>query len=414
MLVVLLLGSLGGVLRVMGQPDYPYQVPQYDFVDYKSSVLRFPGDKTAFSSLYAKMDAVLFQGMGQVNVVHIGGSHVQADIWSDRLRQRLQTSYPGARGARGMLFPFRMAKTNNPYNYNIEYTGEWESCKNLQTNRDCVLGLTGYSVTTRDSLTRVNLSFRGEDYPRYEFSRVRLFHDMDSSSFEARILVGGQAVPSRRVPSGGYTEYLLGSYTNVLQFEVVKKDSSQNHYTLYGISLDNDDPGYVVHSIGVNGASTGSYRRCKLFTQHLAALHPDLVVFSIGINVANTTEFDARSYEVNYDTLVMRVRAANPRAAILFTTNTDSYYKRKYPNKNAEKVRDVMVRLAQRHQGAVWDTYAVMGGLGSIKAWIRVGLANNDKVHLLRPGYELLADLLFNALMQDYDVHLRSLYQGQN
>jgi lysophospholipase L1-like esterase len=111
---------------------------------------------------------------------------------------------------------------------------------------------------------------------------------------------------------------------------------------------------------------------------------------------------------------VLRVRKANPRAAILFTTNTDSYYKKKYPNKNAEAVRDVMLRLARKHRAAVWDCYAVMGGLGSIKTWIGAGLANTDKVHLVKPGYELLADLLFNAVMQDYDLHLQQLYQNQN
>lgn len=412
-LAVLLAGLFcAGMLSA--QPDYPYLLPQYDFVNYAKNTLQFPGDKDAHAALYARMDDLLFKGQGQVNIVHIGGSHIQADYWSDRIRQRLQTAYPGIRGGRGLLFPFRMAHTNNPFNYFPDFTGTWEACKNVQANRDCTLGLSGYSVTTRDTLTRIGISFRGDDYPRYEFHRVRIFHDMDSSSFVPVVLVNGQPAPSRRNEALGYTLFELGSYISTLQMETRKMAPGQNHFTLYGISLDNSDPGFVYHAIGVNGASTASYRRCKLFTQHLTALEPDLVVFSIGINDANTTEFDARTYEVNYDTLVLRVRKANPRAAILFTTNTDSYYKKKYPNKNAEAVREVMLRLARKHRASVWDCYGVMGGLGSIKSWIGAGLAATDKVHLVKPGYELLADLLFNAVMQDYDLHLQQQYQQQN
>lgn len=412
-LLALLLPLLAAGL-LPAQPDYPYQVPQYSFVNYAQSKLQFPGDRDVNAALYGRMDDLLFKGIGQVNIVHIGGSHIQADYWSDRIRQRLQTAYPGVRGSRGLLFPFRMARSTNPYNYYTEYTGTWEACKNVQAHHTCTLGLTGYSVTTRDSLTRISIAFRGDDYPRYEFHQVRVFHDMDSSSYVPVLRVNGQPAPSRRNEALGYTLFELGQHVSTLEMETRKQAPGQNHFTLYGISLDNADPGFVYHAIGVNGASTSSYRSCQLFTQHLTALQPDLVVFSIGINDANTTEFNARAFETNYDTLALRVRKANPRAAILFTTNTDSYYKKKYPNKNAEAVREVMVRLARKHRGTVWDTYAVMGGLGSIKSWIGAGLAAADKVHLVKPGYELLADLLFNAMMQDYDLHLQQHYQHQN
>ena len=79
---------------------------------------------------------------------------------------------------------------------------------------------------------------------------------------------------------------------------------------------------------------------------------------------------------------------------------------------NAEKVRTSMLKLAKKHNAVVWDLFEVMGGLGSIKDWIAAGLANSDKIHLLKPGYELVGDLLFNALMQAYDQHLKTIYQA--
>ncbi len=146
----------------------------------------------------------------------------------------------------------------------------------------------------------------------------------------------------------------------------------------------------------------------------MKAILPDLVIFSIGINDANTTtaDFDGARYERNYDALVAMVRAANPDAAILFTTNNDSYYRRRYANKNAYKVREIMLKLAEKHNAAVWDMFGVMGGLGSIRTWIRAGYANGDRIHLLKPGYVLMADLMFNALMEPYDAHLQQLHRS--
>lgn len=399
--------------NVVAQADYPYLVDQHDFIRYDLNHLQFPGGEDALDPLYAKMDRLLFEGKGQINVVHIGGSHIQADMWSDRMRQRLQTFFPGVRGARGLLFPFKMAKTNNPYNYFPEWTGKWEACKNIHRNADCTLGLTGMSVTTRDSLATLRISFRGDGYPQYECKRVRVFHDMGPESFSLRIATPGVNAQVRTNEALGYTEFLLDKHVNAIDLEFFKTDVVQTHFTLYGLSLDNDDPGFVYTAIGVNGAATPSYRRCKLFPQHMEAVRPDLIIFSVGINDAHctTSEFDADYYARNYDTLVDWVRRANPDAAILFTTNNDSYYKRKYPNRNAEKVREVMLSLAQRHRAVVWDMYGVMGGLGSIRTWVQAGLANKDKIHMLKPGYVLLADLMFNALMEPYDAHLRSLHQ---
>ena len=395
-------------LNLYPQNDYPYATEHYPFVRYDLNELQFPGTDGEFQGIYQKIDRLLFQGEGQIQIVHIGGSHIQADMWSDRMRQRLQTFFPGVRGSRGLLFPFKMARTNNPYNYKPEFTGNWDACRCVTRATGCSLGLTGISVTTRDTLTTLKISFRGEDYPQYAFNRVRVFHDMVPESFEAFLPEGAPEHQRAIDQSGGATVFRLNQHENAIELEFRKTGDHQDHFTLHGIALESDDPGFIYHAIGVNGAATSSYLRCSLFTQHMAAISPDLVVFSIGINDANGPNFDQARYERNYDKLIARVKEANPNAAILFTTNNDSYYKRRYPNKNAEKVRAAMLRLAEKHGAAVWDMYGVMGGLGSIKKWETAGLANRDKIHLLKPGYIHVADLMFNALMKSYDDHLRA------
>jgi lysophospholipase L1-like esterase len=411
-LLLLQCGFLILSLGLFAQQDYPYAVTRYPFLNLEANQLIFPGADNALEKLFAKFDQILFTGKGQAQVIHIGGSHIQADMWSDRMRQRLQHFFPGTEATRGMIFPFNMAHTNNPYNYHTEYTGTWEACRNVQWNRACDLGLAGISVTTHDSTCRIKISFRGAGYPQYEFNALRIFQDMDSTAYTIRVVeASGNNVGTARLDEG-CMHFGLAGYQNSLELEIRKTAAWQNHYTLFGISLESDDPGFVYHSIGVNGAATKSYLRCNLLERQMKALSPDLVIFSVGINDANTTQFDSHLYERNYDSLVARVYRASPDAAILFTTNNDSYYQKKYPNKNADKVRASMLRLAKKHNAVVWDMFEVMGGLGSIKEWQAAGLANSDKIHLLKGGYELIADLMFSALMQAYEQHLRLIYQA--
>ena len=97
-------------------------------------------------------------GEGKIQVVHMGGSHIQADIYTHQLRKRFQELTPDMNGGRGMIFPFKIAKTNSPYNFSVAYNGNWEYCKSTQSDRTCKLGLTGIAVSTSDSSLRMTIN----------------------------------------------------------------------------------------------------------------------------------------------------------------------------------------------------------------------------------------------------------------
>lgn len=392
---------------VFAQGD-PFVIPEVSFIDPNANKLAFRGDSSAWMRYWSKLDRLVNEGQGQVNIVQIGGSHVQADMWSMEMRQRMQTMVPGIRAGRGFIFPYNMLKSNNPYWYNPEYTGSWTGVRNVVRADSSALGIGGASVTTRDSLTTLKVSFRGEVYPGYTFNRVKVLHRMDSSFVvEASSSDASLRIDRKVNERGGYTEFSYTGYTDTLQLRFVKTDSLQRQFTLYGIILESDDPGVIYHAAGINGASTTSWLRCQRFTEELALLKPDLIIFSIGINDAHDPDFNAARYERNYEQLISKASEASPGAAILLTTNTDSYIKRRTPNRNGEAVREVMLRLSAKYGCGVWDTFGVMGGQYSIRQWEDAGLAKRDRVHMTRAGYTLLGDLLFSAMMEKYADHLR-------
>ena len=148
------------------------------------------------------------------------------------------------------------------------------------------------------------------------------------------------------------------------------------------------------------------YLRCQNFTRDLRMLHPDMVIFGIGINDAAGKDFDTAAFRANYLSLIDSIRTINPDCAFIFITNNDSFRKvrrRKYEvNRNGLLAREVFYRLAKDTDGAVWDQFEVMGGLKSMDQWYKANLAQKDRIHFTLAGYQLIGNLFTNALFKAY------------
>jgi lysophospholipase L1-like esterase len=306
------------------------------------------------------------------------------------------------KGARGLIFPFNTVKTNNPWNYKVEYTGEWKGTRCVvKKDYDKPLGLTGISATTHDSISTMKIYYRPEEPMHYSYNRLRVYHNMDSSNYEVwiRELPLVEKIICDHV--NGFTEFDLQSSLDTVNliFERLSADTTKP-FTLYAIELLNSDPGIVYNSIGVNGAAFDDYLRCQLLEPQLAQHPPDLVIVSIGTNDANGPDFSTEKYEFNYRRFADIMRRLNPECALLFTVPNDNYFKYKYPQKNVAACREVIYRVAADYGAAVWDFYAIMGGFGSSQKWYLDKLMKNDRVHFTNEGYAIKGDLLSEAFLK--------------
>lgn len=393
-------------------PEYPFLEPQYDFVRYDLNRITHFKDSSLFEALYEKMDRLFERGEGKINIVQFGGSHVQADIHTGRLRTRLQTFYPGIKGSRGFLFPFKAAGTNNPYNYTVQYSGTWKSCRNVQSSANCPLGVAGISVSTADSLSGFTVFSDTRYAEAYDFNRFRVYHNTDNIAFDLQFgkpeLVDFMWTNTKE----GFTEFILNTYVDTLQLKITRSPHCSGEFTLYGFQLFTDDPGFVFHSMGVNGAAVPSYLKCNLLSQQLKELEPDLVIFSVGVNDAHGSNFSPAAFEANYEKFIAMVRAASPSTAILFVTNNDTYFRKKIVNPNAGPVREVMIKLCTKYGFGMFDLFNIMGGYGSMGTWDKNGLAASDRIHFTRAGYTLVGDLMFDALLKGYLNHVKQSDQN--
>ncbi|RLD77035.1 MAG: hypothetical protein DRJ07_15320 [Bacteroidetes bacterium] len=394
-------------VNIQSQNEYPLDINYYNFIHYKENKISFPGDSSNFKRLFQKLDTIILNGKSKISIVHIGGSHIQADVYSGRMRERLQTFYPGMNGGRGSVFPYRITKTNNPRSYSVYYTGKWIPCRNVERKKKCKLGLSGLSVSTFDPSASITIKLKSDSLVEYYFNKIRIFHENDSNVFQLSFS-GLEIEKVERNDSLGFSLFYLKKDYQQFKLQFLKENILQNQFVLYGISLENDDPGIVYHSVGVNGASFPSFLRCQLFEKQLAALKPDLVIISLGTNDAYTTKFVPDFYKSNYQSLINKIKRAAPESAILNTVANDSYLYRRYPNTNTQLAENVIYEVAKKNNCGVWDFFKIMGGLNSSSLWRQENLMINDMIHFNVQGYLLKGDLLFNAFIKSYDNYLSS------
>jgi lysophospholipase L1-like esterase len=385
------------------QGDYFMSIQKYPFINYNKNQITFPSDSNYFEPFYAKLDSIILFGEGKVNIVHIGGSHIQADIYTHQVRKHLQSLQYDMNGGRGIIFPYKMAQTNNPSNYKVSYTGEWEFCKNTKYQRTCELGLTGYSVSTTSKNANVKVDISADSTVEYKYNRVKVFHA--PTKFVLSVITPDSVYTSSYDTTNGYTEFILPQ-SNLFDLSIQNNDTLITEFKLFGFLFENDDAGIVYSTIGVNGAKLESFLYCNLYQQQIRTIQPDLVIFSVGTNDGNTKYFNEENYFNEYKLLIEKTREACPNTLIMITVPNDAYYYKRYVNKNTPLIRQQILRLANKENYAIWDFFSIMGGLNSSQKWYNYDIMRYDRVHFSRKGYLLKGDLFVTALLRGWEKNL--------
>lgn len=397
---------LAGSPDICGQDLHPIHIAKKDStsVKWKYNHLDFPGGRGTFDTLYTRLNAVGTDPQAQLKVLHIGGSHVQAGHFSGRMRTNLGQFSPQRPVGRGILFPFTMMNTNGPKDWQYESTGTWTFRRNIEIVPTLKLGISGASVNTNDTSATITFTTPAP------FESLLLFgSNLNDSLPFTPVLISGTDTIAPFIYTERSNEYVYtlpqAQQTCTLAFLYENTDSTSG-FAVRGIVPDPYADGIVYTESGINGAAVPSWLRCAEFENELQVLAPDLVIFGIGINDANVVKFNPEEFKQNYRKLIERIRRCNPDCAFIFITNNDCYLRvakrKKAVNRNTSIAEKAFIELAEEFNGAVWNAFQIMGGYGSCDKWVRAKLMQTDRVHFTAKGYELLGDLLFNSILEDY------------
>ncbi|WP_372746045.1 GDSL-type esterase/lipase family protein [Lutibacter sp.] len=382
-------------------------LPNYgDLIHMDSNVLLGADNSPNFNHFFSKLDSVYSGKKEKLHIFHIGGSHIQADIYSNKLRTYFQNMNEVSMGQRGFVFPFQLAHTNNPSNYSIKATKDkWKGYRNSVLRDSVAWGLAGVSAAFKDysDTIYINANYKSTIKKNYTFNKLRIFYNTWKNDYNVTVLDSNLVVSDTVDYQMMFREFSLSRAVESLNVGIQLKDSTNTNpeFLMMGMEFRNDNTGIEYTSIGVNGASFGSYKRSAFFEKQLTLYKPDLFIISIGTNDAYKpkAEFKEEEYKANYEAFIQMIQHINPDCAILLTVPNDNYYKKKYPNPNTAIQQQIILQLAKKYNLAVWDLYAVMGELGSSYKWYKHKLMQSDRIHFTYLGYSIKADLLLNALV---------------
>lgn len=390
---------------MQAQDTVHYKVPYtFSFIKNENNQIHNP---EALDTFFAKLVALKTNKNGVVNILHIGDSHIQADYLTGTTRTLLQKEFGNA--GLGLTFPGRAARTNESPAIYSSATGVWENNRISLSQNTLPTGIGGITLKTEQAGNALTIKTTLKDH---SFNRITLFFQKDFQSYN---LIVKDSTGMPLAMAGSFTEEahsnasrLVFPYAlNQVHLETVQSLPIQNHFTFFGISLENSNPGVRHHIIGVNGAKFKHYISSKELLQQVPVLNPDLIIISLGTNeAADHPNIDPKlGSQVN--TLVFELNKMNPHAIILLTTAPDSYIKKTRRNPGVQLINTKIIEIANNNNLPYWNLFEAAGGNHSADQWKRKELLQNDGIHFTKKGYDLQGHLLFEAIIKGYNEYVQ-------
>lgn len=393
----------------VAQDTIPYPKTGYDFIQAEANVIH---NSVSLSAFYEKLYQVKKIKQSTISIIQIGDSHTQADFASGTTRMLLQQEFGNA--GRGLVFPGRVGRTNEPSTIYSSSTGSWENKRIIYVNQPMPIGIGAMTLHTTDSKASILLKTKPIENINYGFNKVTFFFQKNFNSFN---LVIKDSIGQYLAYVGPYTvedsntsKIILPALTNQIEFQTLQSTSSQNQFTLFGINLENSKPGLLYHAIGGNGAKAKHYLEAAYFTEQTSELTPDLFIISLGTNEAVEHPYVDPKFINQLDTFVEQLKVKNPNALFLFTIPADFYKKKTRRNPGVEFIRNKIIEYADEHQYAYWDLYTVGGGTHSADLWKKNNLLQPDGIHFTKTGYQLQGSLLYEAIIKGFNEYVLYRY----
>lgn len=362
--------------------DSDAYLKHYSFLESSKNTLQ--NDKSALQAFYLKLLQLRNGLRDQVVIFHIGDSHIQSGYFSGTARSAMQKYFGNA--GRGLIFPNKLAKTNQPDDYQIS--------SNRSFNRiDKPRSLSGYTL---QNLGESELSIKTNAFFKIDcqFDQALIYADKNASlAFEKQ-----QGIKHLdRAELRDYSVHHL-SFSESANSTVITLPPSLRE--LYGISLERHEAGLLYHSMGVNGAGFYNLADSNAMFAQIALLKPDLLIISLGTNDAQG-KFRADVVRNNLNTFMANLKSEHPGVPVLFTLPPDSH-KNGRTNKDIGAIGKIIAEYAKAQDYAVWDLCEVMGGETSITKWRANSMAAKDYLHFTPKGYMLQGHLFYQAIIKGY------------
>ena len=168
-LVAILILSFGVKGQIIGIDTL--SPAEYPFINYEADTLI---NGIALLPFFNKLLKLEIGDTSQISILHIGDSHIQADMLTREVRKNMQWRFGNA--GRGLVFPLRVAGTNEPLDYRSSTNENWTVAKINGQNRQPEPGLSGISIQSGQGGAFIDITTSNHDDLDYAFDQVTLIH----------------------------------------------------------------------------------------------------------------------------------------------------------------------------------------------------------------------------------------------
>ncbi len=376
-----------------GEPSFGVDIPLYD-----------PGGRSLVPLYRALRRAEA--GEGQARILVYGASHAAADLFTNVIREQLQTRFGNA--GHGFIMPVR------PWRYyrhrggmSVESSRRWDTRRVTASTRDVdALGLAGMAVEADRAGEWGRLDTGDQTASRFE---IYYWQQPGGGGFD--VYLDGRRV--RRVttsatePGPGYALVTAEDAHHLLEVRV----RGNGPVRLFGLTMDREAPGVIVDNYGINGARAASHLLWDeaLHVEHLRRRDPDLVILAYGTNESGDDDQPIEEYERDLRAVVARVRGTVPESACMLIGPSDRPLRGEdgafVDRPRTGQIVEVQRRVSRDMGCAFFDLVAFGGGPLHMVQWAAADppWAQPDHVHYTARGYLRLGEVLMSAMMAGFD-----------
>ena len=197
-----------------------------------------------------------------------------------------------------------------------------------------------------------------------------------------------------------------------MAFESLELQFDGGYPEINGVGMWTDS-GIVVHNFAMRGSSGTVFRQLDRdqFRQQLGAIRTELVMLQYGGNTVPYIEDAERAerYGRWFTSQIRLFQSLLPGVPIIVIGPSDMARKtgtrmETYPQ--LLWVRDALKAAAINNNALYWDMFEVMGGEGSMAAWVQSEppLASSDHIHFTPTGAKQIAELFRQSIQAEWTL----------
>ena len=344
-----------------------------------------------------------------VRIVHYGDSQLEMDRITDVFREKMQQFFGGyGTGILPAIQNIPKFTVTQFANGNLSRYAINDSTRIGMAHRK--FGMMGmFSELQGSASISFNTSKKSSENTRF-YNRLKLLVNI-KGNFSASLKAGKNNLPTLKIDSLKRGVKLLQWNLNVLETKGVL--SLQGNADIYGFSLEGNK-GVVIDNIALRGSSGEFFSGIDslTFTDGLRKMECHLILLQFGGNAMPVIRNQNR---VDYYVKIMArqvefLKNSFPNSKIMFLGPADMSLKINGKFQTRPFLPELNIGLkemASEHGIAYWDLYHTMGGENSMIEWVKSkpSLANSDYTHFSQKGADLVGEMLYTAIYNDYKIY---------